>query len=148
MVHSPEVCFVLWPWCTAIPTASPPAPLGCPGWSPRSPWRIQLLPLKMNALPGVCSLQALFPCLGVFPLLCPKPDQCSGTQGPGLRSLQLLQLHVEGLTLLSLCCCRCEANALKSALDIPLLFKREQITWIVRGKLKDIISCFLEENGG
>lgn len=61
---------------------------------------------------------------GVFSHCCALSQtsvQAHRAQGSDPCSSQ--QLHVEGLTLLSLCCCTCEANALKSALDIPLLFK-------------------------
>lgn len=127
MVCSPEVCSVLWHWPCAQPPRVPPlqpllaAQAGAQGT--HGEFTYSLSKWILCQVVAYCKLWFPFP--SVFPLLCPKPDQCVHVQGsdhlqfPWITS-ELKQ--VEGLSAV-LCCYRCEANVLKSATDIHFLFK-------------------------
>lgn len=124
------------PWFVFIWAASPPAPLGRPGWSPMAASRVQVLPLHVNYLPAGCLLQAMVSFPECFPTSLPwARPACSCTKCPGEQITcgfhKLLQSSStwRGWFNIFLCCYRCEANVLKSAADIifPLNCKKRNL---------------------
>lgn len=151
MVCSPEVCSVLWHWprCTNIQPllAAQAGAQGTPG-----EFTYSLSEWILCQVDAYCKLWFPFP--SVFPLPCPKPDQCVPVQGPRAQITCSFHELLQSWSRWRGSVLSCAATDVKQMYwnqlltFIFLFFNLEQITWIVRGKLKQVTTCFLEQNGG
>lgn len=131
MVYDPEVCFVLqhWPWCTPIQLPPLQPLLAAQAGAQGIHWEFTYCLSKLILHQWLLAASSGF-LSWVF-------SQCSALNQtivhvhrvPGLRSsavpINYSRAAARGGadSVLPLCCSRCEANALKSAIDFHFLFK-------------------------